>query len=419
MSFLSEYRDATFSMAGQKQMKLVGQWMKTSPIPFFAELRQYSPILHTPKFILVSRYPDVREVLGNEKIFSVRVYADRMDPVAGPFMLARDGTIFNERDKAVMKVMLRQDDLSKVRTIVGRLTESNLDTFKDSRGIELVNAVSRRVPLQLCGDYFGFPGPDVESLMRWSKATQMDMFRNPTQDPQIHEESVQAGREMREFLKHYIPQQRAAIAIDPSLDDIVSRLLKTQFPEVIGFDEERILANSMGLLIGAGETTSQAVIQVLDQWFQRPEIFASATRAARSGDDQQLGQYVWEALRFNPISPGIARFCEEDYTIAKGTDRETLIPKGTVVLAATQSAMFDEREVCKPDEFLIDRPSYHYLHFGYGHHLCLGYYVGLVMIPEILKRLLLRAGLCRASGSAGQIDYKGGPFPEEFWVQYS
>lgn len=419
MSFLSEYRDAAFSLAGQKQMGLVGQWMKTNPISFFAELRQYRPILHTPKFILVTRYPDVREVLGHEKIFSVRVYADRMDPVAGPFMLARDGTIFNERDKAVMTIMFRRDDLPKIQTLVERLTESNLDTFKEPKGIELVKAISRRVPLQICGDYFGFPGPDVESLMRWSRATQMDMFRNPTADTHIHEESVQAGREMREFLKHYIPQQRAAIAKDPSLDDILSRLLKTQFPEVIGFDEERILANTMGLLIGAGETTSQAVIQVLDQWFQRPEILASAIKVAQCGDDQKLGQYVWEALRFNPISPGIARFCEEDYTIAKGTDRETLIPKGSVVFAATQSAMFDEREVNYPEKFRIDRPPFHYFHFGYGHHLCLGYYVGLVMIPEILKRLLLRPGLCRASGDAGQINYKGGPFPEEFWVQYS
>lgn len=419
MSFLSEYRDATYSMAGQKQIELVGQWMKTSPIPFFAELRQYCPMLHTPKFILVTRYQDVREVLGHEKIFSVQLYKDRMDPVVGPFMLARDGTIFNERDKAVMQVMLRQEDWSKVKALVGKHTKENLNQFKVSKGIELVNAVSRRVPLQICGSYFGFPGPNMESLMKWSKATQMDMFRNPTHDSQIHDESVRAGQEMRGFLRDYIPKQRGVIAKDPSRDDIVSRLLKTQFPEVIGFDEERILVNTMGLLIGAGETTSQAVIQVLDQLLERPEIFNSATKAARADNDQELGQYVWEALRFNPISPGIARFCEEEYTIAKGTDRETLIPKGTVVFAATQSAMFDEREVINPDEFRIDRSPYHYFHFGYGHHLCLGYSIALVMIPEILKQLLLRTDLCRASENAGRIDYKGGPFPEEFWVNFS
>lgn len=418
MAFLDEYRAIGGDAAAQARLALVGAWLKTRPRELFAELRRSRPMLQTPGFLLVTRFPDVQEVLGHERVFSVRLYAGRMDPVAGPFMLARDGTIFNERDKSVMRVMLRPDDLPRVRELVAKRTDENLDAHKGPKGVELVGAVTRRVPIQLCGDYFGFPGPSEEAMMRWSRATQMDMFRNPTQDPAIHQASVQAGAEMRAFLRDYIPKRRAALAKDPGPDDTLCRLLKTQLPAVVGFDEERVLANTMGLLIGAGETTSQAAVQVLDQFFQRPEVFAEATAAAREGGDDRLAALVWEALRFNPISPGILRYCEEDYVLARGTDRETLVPKGRVVMAATLSAMFDERELPEPEAFRPGRPAHHYFHFGYGHHLCLGYAVGLVMIPEMLRRLLLRPNLRRASGDRGAIDYKGGPFPEECWVQF-
>jgi hypothetical protein len=36
----------------------------------------------------------------------------------------------------------------------------------------------------------------------------------------------------------------------------------------------------------------------------------------------------------------------------------------------------------------------------------------------VIKALLLKKNLRRATGSAGQIDFKRGPFPESFSVQF-
>ena len=418
MAFLEEYRGIGAAEVAQQQAGLVSQWLVARPRELFAELRRYNPIFRTPSFVIATRFKDVQEVLGHESVFSVRLYQSRMDPIAGPFMLSRDNTVLNQRDKGIMLSMLRREDMPAIRAMVASIAERNLSELKQRDGIELISGLSRRVPIQLVGEYFGFPGPDIESMFRWSRATQMEMFRNPTRDPAISEAAVQAGAEMRAYLHGYLPQRREAIAQNPDLDDVLSRILKSRFPEVIGFDEERIIANTMGLLIGAGETTSQAIAQVLDQFFQRPHWLGAAKAAARAGDDNLLGQYVWEALRFNPISSGILRYCEEDYTIARGTDRETLIQKGTLVFAATLSAMFDEHEIPEPETFRPDRPDYHYFHFGYGHHLCLGHDAGYVMIPEVIKQLLLRKNLRRSTHGDGKIDYKGGPFPEAFWVDY-
>ena len=196
-----------------------------------------------------------------------------------------------------------------------------------------------------------------------------------------------------------LPARRAELETNPDLDDVVSRMLKTRFPPEIGFDEERMVTNIMGLLIGGCETTQAAVTQSLDQLLRRPAELDGAIRAARASEkaaaegdtaardeqDRLLFQYCWEALRFNPVNP----------------------------LVCTRSAMKDGRELPRPRQFRIDRPMHHYMHLGYGLHTCLGNQVAWALVPGIIKQLLLRPGLRRL----GDIDYEGGPFPEHYHVQ--
>ena len=58
------------------------------------------------------------------------------------------------------------------------------------------------------------------------------------------------------------------------------------------------------------------------------------------------------------------------------------------------------------------------MHFGYGHHECIGKYIGLVQIPEVVKRVILRPGVRLIPAPEGKIDFKGGPFPESFVISY-
>jgi cytochrome P450 len=85
------------------------------------------------------------------------------------------------------------------------------------------------------------------------------------------------------------------------------------------------------------------------------------------------------------------------------------------VLAVIQAAMADPAWVEAPDTFRTDRPDHVYMHFGYGHHDCLGRYVAMTMIPEMVRQLLLRPGL----RAAGPVDREGGPFPVRYELTYS
>jgi cytochrome P450 len=121
---------------------------------------------------------------------------------------------------------------------------------------------------------------------------------------------------------------------------------------------------------------------------------------------------VWEALRletfFRLMPP---RLCEQDYLLAAGTPRATVIRAGSVVVPALASAMLDEDAVPAPEDFRLGRPEYLHLHFGTGHHHdCLGVHLARVIIPEAVRRLL-RRGIAPAPDSDIVFD---AIFPDSF-----
>jgi cytochrome P450 len=418
MTYLEQY-DALGEDTAAK-VGLVNRWLRTEWRPFFAELRAERPVFRTPAYTMVMRYPDVTEVLSRERVFTVRPYASRMDPVVdGPFMLARDDTPVNWREKGIMQAVLPPEDLPRVRAAAGALADESLDAAAEEGRIEVVGRLGRYVPLRLCGDYFGFPGPDLQALYRWSKATQSDMFKNLQNDPAVHEANLQAGREMRAYLAELLATRRGenGNGSRAAAQDTVGRLVRTRLPDDIGFDDSRVLANVAGLLIGSGETTSQAIVHALAGLLGRPDAHAEAVDAAREDDPARFDRYVWEALRLNPVNPLLFRLCEATYTLAAGTPREAEIAAGTLVFACTASAMSDEDVVEEPDAFRTDRPSYLGLHFGYGHHSCLGRHVAGVVVPEVVRRVLLRPGVELLPAPEGTVDFAGGPFPERFVIR--
>ncbi|WP_344743347.1 hypothetical protein [Streptosporangium vulgare] len=80
MSFLDRYESA----AEDRRPALVVSWIRTEWREFFAELRERRPIMHTrAAHPGQPGSPSVTEVLSRERVFTVRLYAPRMDPFLG------------------------------------------------------------------------------------------------------------------------------------------------------------------------------------------------------------------------------------------------------------------------------------------------------------------------------------------------
>jgi cytochrome P450 len=404
--------DALLALPRAERWPVARDWIRRSPRPFFAQLRTRHPVLDCGAVILVARRAAVAEILSLPRLFSVALYKPKM----GAFMLALDETEVNYRDKAVMRSVLPWDDLPRIRTFAGAETDRVLDASGGT--VDVVAAIARLVPLRIVQRFFGFAAAD-DDMLRWSYANQLDQFNNLPFDGRSDADAVQAAAahardEMRAAFASLIPARLAAIESGADLpDDVLTRLLRLHLPAAAGFGMDRVVINVGGLLIGAIETTAEAAVNALGELLRRPDVLGAARAAAEAGSAAFDG-YAWEALRFAPIVAFMFRHTEADHVLGRGTADAVQLAQGQVVLPLSLSAMFDPDWVPDPERFDPGRPDHAYLHFGFGHHECLGRYVASAVIPEIVRRILLRDGL----RALGEIEDGGTPFPTAFRIAF-
>ncbi len=375
----------------------------------FSVLRWIKPTLIFEGKAFVTRFDDVNEVLERDSVFRVP-YAEKMKKITqgGNFFLGMENTAVYTRDVSNMRLIVRREDISHIVTPFVNTTCEQIIATSDGK-MDVVQAMTRVVPTRLIGHYFGTPGWNEAEFT--DAATLMFQYLFYPDNTEVERNALQAADKTCAYLDQEIAVRKAnRIRCD---DDILGRCLKLQSTGAAGMSDENIRNNLIGLLIGAIPTTSKCAAITLNYLFDNPEILVTAQQAARADNDQLMVKYVLESLRFSPFAAGVQRICAEDYVVAKGTLRAAKIPKGTMVLVATQSAMMDWFEIKQPSSFRLDRPEYQYMHFGYGLHTCFGQYINLAQIPAIVKAVLKQKALRRTSEMKSV-----GPFPVSMNIEF-
>ena len=384
--------------------------------PLFGTLRSIKPIFTAPRIAAVSLYPDVLEVLGDEAAFSVvPIYAAKMEATTGDFVLGMDNTPQYEFEIGLMRSAIQSEDIVRVRTEAETLARQQVDGAA-AGALDAVSALSRFVPNRMVGSFFGAPGPDDSTNMRWMRSIFREIFLNLGNDPNMAADADACSKQMSDYLRGLLARRKAELAGGEKLpDDFMCRLIALQAGATAPFDDSVILRLVGGTTVGTVDTISKAIAQALDQILTRPLTLRDAASAVNADDEDALQHIVFEALRFNPQNPFLLRRCMQDTAVAKGTDRETTIHAGSLVLVGTELAMFDPAVFPEPDVFRADRHMENYIHFGHGMHTCFGHLLAQQIIPGTLKPLLQRSGLRRADD--GGIRYDGA-FPESFPVRF-
>jgi cytochrome P450 len=381
--------------------------------PVLAVLRRVRPILVVGNNALVTRAADVRAVLRDHEHFTVSHYAPKMAAASGPFILGLDDTELYRRDHAALRAAIRSEDVPALADAT--LAAARRRLAAAGPRLDVVADFADRVIDEVMSTYFGTPGPDTPTQLRWARTIFEDVFLNVGNAPVVHERSLAAATEMRDHLDRLIAARRAAIAAGDAVpDDVLSRLIR-RAPEDGGLHDIAIRHNFIGLIAGWIPTVSKAFALVVDELLRRPDELAGAQRAAAQGDRDAVAAYVFEALRFRPQTWALLRICGADQTIAPGTRRATTIRKGARVLVATQSAMFDPRAVKAPRQFRVDRPWETYLHFGDGLHTCFGLQINRVHLPTMAMALLEGPPIARLPGAEGRLRTEG-PYPASLGV---
>jgi cytochrome P450 len=379
--------------------------MLNEPKAFFEEVRASRPVLPLPELTLAFRHADCAAILRWHQDFGVDLYR----PKQGDYFMTQGDTADHWRDKSIMRAILDLEQIPEIRSFVGKLTAELLAEGRGS--IDLARKISRAVPVSVVQRFFGMEDGRAEDLIDWSYWNQQDAFHNQpfdavaVPDPEhIVAMRKRANIRLALFVGRLVAKRSIAVKLGLGGDDPISRLLRLSFSGAVKFPLRKVLSNAGGLLIGAVETTSHAVNNVMAELLSRPDVLAEARAAAMGNDQGAVDPFAVEALRFRPAFPYFFRTCHRATELSPESDQAHRVSPGTTVLAVTHSAMLDPEGFSDPQAFDPDRSQGDNFTFGQGIHECLGRAIARPMIGEIVRQVLLLPGL----RAAGEVSFKGG-----------
>jgi cytochrome P450 len=383
--------------------------------PFlFRILRRAWPIPGFGTFYAVTLHDDVREVFATDAVFGVP-YAENLAVLTGsePFFLGMANTPQYHRQIAAMRRVIRLDDLDGLAHGVVARTEAILAQAPGR--VEVVDQMVRRVTFDILCPYFGVPAPTQGRLDVWATRLFEFQFVSTPGDESLRREAEAIAPAFRDHIDAEIARRKQGGAAPA--DDVMARCLALQAAGESGYSDVEIRTALLCMVVGGPPQPPMVVPQALEQLLRRPEALALAIDAARRDEDDLLRRIVREAMRFDPLAPGLPRIALQDWVVARGTARQKRIPKGATVLVAFASAMMDDRRVPEPDRFDPYRMDHEYIHFGHAMHECFGRYINGATLHMMLKPLLRRGRVRRAAGAEGHLT-KNGPFAERLVVEF-
>lgn len=367
----------------------MGNALERDAVPVLAVFRRLKPVVVTPRFTMVLRNDDTREVLNDPDAFTVELYAEKMDRILRGFALAVDDPPAHAASRAILDSAFTGDDTERLAARTAALAGEAVD---GTTGLDAVGDLARPVLGAVAAEHLGIRAPDPARFGHWCQDVFRHVFLNATEDRAVAKRADAS-----------LAALHAAVAMpapDPAADTVRAR-----FDQDSSLDRQAVAATLIAVAVAWVPNTLKSFPLGLAELLSRPEDLVGARDAALVADDGRLAGYLLEALRFRPPLPGIPRLCVRDRVIGG-----TVIPAGTPVLAMTKSAMRDGRAVVDPRRFVPDRPLADYLNYGVGRHTCIGAAVSTAQLAALARPVLTRDPV-----AAGRVRWDG-PYPSRLAV---
>jgi cytochrome P450 PksS len=383
---------------------LASSAFKADPFPYYARLREQSPVLRIvlptrePAY-LVTRYDDVAAVLRDER------FAKDTNNAMTPAQTAEQPW-FRNAFKALKRNMLDLDppDHTRLRALVQkaftpklveqmrpqieRITGELLDVAARRGVFDLIHDFALPLPTRIIAEMLGVPAKDWARFHRWTKsviAAAASRWGMVLAIPNV--------MAFLRYIRRFIRQRRAS-----PQGDLVSDLIRA---EEAGdtMSEDELLAMVFLLLVAGHETTvnlvgngTLALLQHRDQL----ELLR--------GDPTLIKPAVEELLRFtSPVETATERYTRCEVALGGVT-----IPQGEMVIAALASANRDERQFAQPDVLNLTRDPNRHLSFGVGIHFCLGASLARLEAQIAVNTLLARAPNLQLAVPEGKLRWRRG-----------
>jgi cytochrome P450 len=347
-------------------------------------LRETCPVAYSSAhggFHVVTRYADVKRVLGDPETFACgrdlefdagdgqrRVTGGVTIPV-NPVQMGMMETDppRSQSYRRPLAPLFSPKAIAAYEPRLGEIISWAVDRVIGSGRLDFVDDLANPIPAMISLDYFGLP------LERWH-----DYAVALHQAAYLQKGSARAVRALVEDLRGIIAARRPTVG---ERDDVVDRLLTVEVGGAPLSEEE--VVNQVFMLLNGGIDTSTALIAgMFGHLGAHPD-----QRAALAADPALIPNAVEEMLRWFTPGPGVART-----VLAPVELGGVLLRPGDRVLLALGSANYDEDVFGEPDTVALDREnSAKHLAFGFGVHRCLGAFLApaemRLLLEEVLRRM--------------------------------
>jgi cytochrome P450 len=356
-----------------------------NPYPLYDLLRtedpvHWDPYLHT---WVVTRYKDVLTVLHDysanrtptpEKLEAIGLsYLTPIAKVLIKQMLFLDPPA-HTRIRNLAAEAFTPWRVEVLRTHIQEIANSLLDKVQAKGRMEVLADFAVPLPAIVTAEMLGMPTSDYAQLKEWTEVF-AEVLGNFQHNPGRAYQVIKSLEEMTAYFRGAI----AELKIHPR-EGVVHSLVTA---EVNGdrFTEEEVIANTIIVMAGGQETTTNLIATGLLTLLRHPDQMARL-----KSDSSLLPSAVEELLRFEPPVLQTARLAPEDSELGGKK-----IGKRQAVIAVMAAANRDPERFQNPNCLDLGRQDNRHLAFGWAAHFCFGAALarieGQIAFETLLRRL--------------------------------
>jgi cytochrome P450 len=324
-----------------------------------------------PGFWVVTRYPDIVQVLRDDTRFTsergnvLTTMLQGGDIGAGRMLAVTDGAHHTELRKLLLQAFAPRV-LEGIAQRVRQSIRSALDAAIERGKCDFAKDVASIIPLETICDLLDVPIGDRQNILRLTKSALMS--DESDQDAIVDR---MARNEIMVYFSNLVAERRKRPGSDP-----ISLMAGANF-NGSHLPDEDIILNCYSLILGGNQTSRLAMIGAVHAFISNPGQW----RALKDGQ-VTLESACDEVLRWTTPAMHFGRIA-----LTSAELRDQPIASGDLVTLWLASGNRDEAAFPEPDRFDLARSPNKHLSLGYGRHFCIGSYLGRVEIIAMLDGL--------------------------------
>ena len=365
------------------------------PYPIYRQLRAVEGLYLHPSgpTVVVSRFSDVRAVLGNSEEMSNRGLAvgsraeairsklepadqqifDEVAAFENLYVSRADGDL-HQRVRRISQRAFSPRKMSQLEGQAQQYTEQLLDEMIQSGEDDWVRGFSSRLPMMMICSLLDVPLSDIDLIRGWTASIGKNRGGAVLEDLRAAHAAL---NEFREYVRELVAVHRE----EKEHSELVSSLMGAAASGELTEDE--LLATMVVLLFGGSDTTSALLANGLAALLTEPGRWDELVGHVQDGNSRVA---IEELIRYVTPVQTLWRVSTDDVEHAGET-----VPEGTTFLLVLGAANRDPSVFDEPDALQLDRTPNHHIGFGHGIHFCVGAALARLEGVTVLQHLAREA----------------------------